>query len=197
MTVSPGSLGYSNRFNILVLGSVSLLFNNHLQTAFYWPYCFVDCLYRETFYSFCNTVTELQFVPPFNLFLQNLLFKLLMNDESSGICSLLGSNQVICGQYREQTPENISHSRDSQASFATTMFDVHPHFARRNGYQKKYYIIQNALMSTWKIQVNMVQLFSLLDLSGVNNISFCNLSKVLHRVPSSPEGNFLGWTLLF
>ena len=30
-----------------------------------------------------------------------------------------------------------------------------------------------------------------------NDVSFCNLSKVLRRVLSSPEDNFLGWFLLF
>ena len=70
-------LGYSNPCD--VFGTFTLLFNNRLETAFHWPYCFVDCVFTEIFYSFPNTFTELQLVPLFNLFLQNLLFKLVTN----------------------------------------------------------------------------------------------------------------------
>ena len=140
------------------------------------PFCLIT-IFRQhsidpTVLLIVDTFTKLQLVPLFNLFLQNLLFKLLTNVEASRKCSLLVSNQVICGQYREQTPESISHPSDSQASFATTMFDVGPHFARRNGYQKKHYILQKSLMSTLQIQVNMVQVFSLLDLFAIYQKSF-------------------------
>ena len=113
ITVSSGPLGYSDPFDVLVFLSVTLLFNNHLQIAFNWLYCFVACTYREISYSFHNTFTELQVVPLFDLFFVNLLFKLLRNRVEYVLYRV---QTIWFGLFREQTPENISHPRNSQAS---------------------------------------------------------------------------------
>ena len=165
----------------MVLGSVTRLFNNHLQTTFHWLYLLFCWLHLQiNFFWFCSACTELHAVLFFLVFFLFVFAKLVFQVacKPSRICSMFSTVSVQTRWYRrcrKQVADNILHPSDFQASLATSDVWSGSPFCQHN-YQKQYYIFQNFLTtqlivfkSTWfKCSSSWIHLDVKEDVSSFN-----------------------------